>query len=557
MTSPGSTVPGRDAQPPDPGEPRTPADEVGLPRPRGAGDDRPPSDSAAVLRGLGLDALVEMLETSGYGVCVTGDDHSWVYLNPTGCALIGRPFTDLQGEDYLLSFAEHERAYLLALEQDQREGDTGFYANTIVRPDGSEVGITWSGSVLHADGEELAPAIFHPTFGLAHTDQQAAVLGAAAARIAEGGSVGEVLGSLAEEAVARSRAVACLVLVECRDGRLELLAGAGVPEELPGVVTDAGLRLADLPGGALLTAGRLMSLSDGRTRQAASAPTAGLAQLTDGLAWEGSVQVPLHRGGAVVGCLVLLLPRTVTAATKGELITWSGLGAHASVALAEERLREQAAAHAAELERHRLGRDLHDSVSAALFSVHARAQVIQRGLRSGTPEAVEEAARDLEALSRQAISQLRAMVTGMRVEGSDDDLLDALRDLARVSTTRDGLPVDLRAPGAVPRVPARTVEHLVRIAGEALHNCVKHAGATAAAVSLDGEGGELVLEVADDGCGFDPAAIEAGGHGQRTMRERALLCGGTLQVDSAPGRGTRVVVRVPVSGRATTGGAPR
>ncbi|WP_157943973.1 PAS domain-containing sensor histidine kinase [Blastococcus atacamensis] len=499
-----------------------------------------------MLRRLGLDALVEMLETSGYGVCVTGDDHRWVYLNPTGCRLVGRPFAELEGADYLLSFAEHERAYLLALEQDQRDGDSGFYANTIVRPDGSEVGITWSGSVLHADGKELAPAFFHPTFGLARTDQDAVVLGAAPARLAAGGSVGEVLGSLAEEAVARSRAVACLVLVECPDGRLALLAGAGVLDEVSDALWDADLRLTDLPGGDLLTAGRLLLLSDGRTRLAASPSTAMIADLTGDLGWEGSVKVPLHRGGMVVGCLVLLLPRSVTAATKGELIAWSALGAHASVALAEERLREQAAAHAAELERHRLGRDLHDSVIAALFSVHARAQAVQRGLRSGAPGVVEEAARDLEALSQQAIAQLRAMVTGMRPETSTDDLAVELGALARACTTRDGLPVDVRVAGAMPPVAAGTIEHLVRIAGEALHNCVKHAGASAATVSLDAGGDGLVLMVTDDGCGFDPTA-GGGGHGQRTMRERAQLCGGSLAVDSAPGRGTRVVVRVPVS----------
>ena len=507
------------------------------------------SASAAVLRELGLDALVEMLETSGYGVCVTGDDHRWVYLNPSGCRLVGRPFADLQGEDYLLSFPEHERSYLLALEYDQRGGDTGFYANTIVRPDGSEVGITWSGSVVHAGGKELAPAIFHPTFGLSRTDQDAAVLGAAAARIAEGGSVGDVLSSLAEEAVARSRAVACLALVECPDGRLALGAGAGVPAALGDAVRDADLRLADLPGGDFLTTGRLMLLSDGRTRLATSPSTAVIAELTDGLEWEGSVKVPLHRGGAIVGCLVLLLPATVTAPTKAELTTWSALGAHASVALADERLREQAAAHAAELERHRLGRDLHDSVNAALFSIHARAQAIQRGLQAGAPDLVAEASRDLEALSREAISQLRAMVTGMRVNGSasPEDLPAALRELTVTCTARNGLPVELRLDDAVPPVGAETTEHLVRIVGEALHNCVKHAGASGATVGVEVSGSELLVTVSDDGCGFDPAAPRGGGHGQRTMQERAMLCGGTLHVDSAPGRGTRLVVRVPLS----------
>lgn len=513
-----------------------------------APDSGSASAGAAVLRELGLDALVEMLETSGYGVCVTGDDHRWVYLNPSGCRLVGRSFAELQGEDYLLSFPEHERAYLLALEHDQRDGDTGFYANTIVRPDGREVGITWSGSVLHAGGKELAPAIFHPTFGLASAGQDAVALGAAAARIAEGGSVGDVLDSLAEEAVARSRAVACLVLVECPDGRLALGAGAGLPEELDDAVHAADLRLADLPGGDQLTTGRLMLLSDGRTRLAASPSTAIIAALTAGLAWEGSVKVPLHRGGQIVGALVLLLPATVTAPTKAELTSWSALGAHASVALADEQLREQAAAHAAELERHRLGRDLHDSVSAALFSIHARAQAIQRGLAAGAPEVVAEAARDLEVLSREAVAQLRQMVSGMRRDDSPPpvDLREALRDLATTCTSRHGLPVELQFDDAVPPVGVETTEHLVRIVGEALHNCLKHASASRTTVALEVCGPDVVLTVSDNGCGFDPAARWVGGHGQRTMQERAELCGGTIRVDSAPGWGTRLVVRVPL-----------
>jgi hypothetical protein len=72
--------------------------------------------------------------------------------------------------------------------------------------------------VLHADGQELAPAIFHPTFGLAGAAQEAAVLGEAAARISAGGAVQDVLSGLAGDAVARSRALACLVLVECAHG---------------------------------------------------------------------------------------------------------------------------------------------------------------------------------------------------------------------------------------------------------------------------------------------------------------------------------------------------
>jgi signal transduction histidine kinase len=98
----------------------------------------------------------------------------------------------------------------------------------------------------------------------------------------------------------------------------------------------------------------------------------------------------------------------------------------------------------------------------------------------------------------------------------------------------------------VPGLPAGTVEHLLRITGEALHNCVKHAGAAEAQVALEVQGSECLLTVSDDGRGFDPATAGAGGHGLRIMQERALLCGSVLQVDSAPGSGTRVVVRVPL-----------
>jgi signal transduction histidine kinase len=361
--------------------------------------------------------------------------------------------------------------------------------------------------------------------------------------------VQDVLSGLAEDAVARSRAVACLVLVECPHGGLELLGGSGLPDGLGEAVRRAGPRLADLPGGELLLAGRLMLLSDGRARLAADPLTAPVAELTSHLAWGGSVAVPLHRGGVVVGCLLLLLPATLTAPTKAELTAWSALGAHASVALADERLREQAAAHAAELERHRLGRDLHDSVIAALFSLTTRAQAVRRGLDAGDLAVVRSAAQDLEELARSAVAELRSMVTDMRGRGpaSAAELPAALGELVRSCSERDGLRVRLHTE-PVPGLPAGTVEHLVRITGEALHNCLKHAGAVEAQVVLEVRGSECVLTVSDDGHGFDPSAAGAGGHGLRTMRERALLCGGLLQVDSAPGSGTRVVARVPLPG---------
>jgi len=204
---------------------------------------------------------------------------------------------------------------------------------------------------------------------------------------------------------------------------------------------------------------------------------------------------------------------------------------------------------AAELERQRLGRDLHDSLSGALFALHTRAQVIARALSAGDQDLVAAAADELETLSREAIAQLRATVTALRGEPSAGlDLTAALRQLAAVCSARDGLPVRTSLADPAPAVDADVAEHLLRVAGEALHNCAKHAQATGAELSLEVRGCELVLAVTDDGRGFEPGAPHGDRHGQRTMRERAVLSGGWLHVDSAPGRGTRVVVRVPLPG---------
>ena len=221
---------------------------------------------------------------------------------------------------------------------------------------------------------------------------------------------------------------------------------------------------------------------------------------------------------------------------------------------ADAELRRQAARAAAAQERHRLGRDLHDSVSSALFALHTRTQVVDRALGAGDLALLAIAAADMQELSGQAIAELRAMVSTMRDDATaqdgvpDRDLAVALERLAATSRSRDGLEVHLRVARPLPAVPGETAEHLVRIAAEAVHNCRKHAGTEAVDVELAVRGSELVLTVADDGRGFDPATVPADRHGQRTMRERAVLCGGWLHVDTAPGRGTRVVARVPLPG---------
>ena len=117
----------------------------------------------------------------------------------------------------------------------------------------------------------------------------------------------------------------------------------------------------------------------------------------------------------------------------------------------------------------------------------------------------------------------------------------------RTTAARGGPEVVFQVRRTPPQLTADVVEHLHRIAAEALHNCVKHAAAGTVVVRVDLADDALVLEVRDDGAGFDPSCAERRhGYGTATMRERAELCRGRLTLTSAPGRGTAVRVDVPL-----------
>jgi signal transduction histidine kinase len=195
---------------------------------------------------------------------------------------------------------------------------------------------------------------------------------------------------------------------------------------------------------------------------------------------------------------------------------------------AGEELQRQAARSAAAQERHRLGRDLHDAVSSALFALHTRTQVVDRALAAGDTALLAEAAKDVQALSAQAIAELRALVSAMRdgppaVEAEPADLPTALERLAATALHRDGMRVELRLAPGLPPVPPATVEHLTLVAAEAVHNCCKHAGTDQVRVDLEVRGSELVLAVADDGRGFDPSAVRATGTAADDARARRAL----------------------------------
>jgi signal transduction histidine kinase len=224
---------------------------------------------------------------------------------------------------------------------------------------------------------------------------------------------------------------------------------------------------------------------------------------------------------------------------------------------AEERMRElyaQAQEAAAAAERARLARELHDTVTQALFSMtmHAEAaqMALERAVDSGAIRAdgpLGRNLRHLRELSEGALAEMRALVFELRPGAlQEEGLAAALRKHAAALSAREGVPIAVQAPEWRVQLDRSTEEQLYRLAQEALHNVVKHARASRADVRLEVDAaGRLVLEIDDDGRGFDPATVPAGHLGLRTMADRVDQIGGVLQVQSASGAGAMVRVTVP------------
>jgi signal transduction histidine kinase len=218
----------------------------------------------------------------------------------------------------------------------------------------------------------------------------------------------------------------------------------------------------------------------------------------------------------------------------------------AGLELAESQRRE---GERAALERQRIARDLHDSVSQSLFStaLHLRAArhaLAGAGLDAGGP--VGEELNEIGQLTRGALAEMRALILELRPGAlTEEGLVAALTKQASALGAREGLVIEVDGPGE--RLPLRpeVEEQLYRLGQEALANVVKHARASSAAVRIATDGDTVSMQVSDGGRGFDPAAVGREHFGLRSMQGRVADLGGRLEVISAPGRGTTLRVEVP------------
>ncbi|MDP3192117.1 PAS domain S-box protein [Rhodoferax sp.] len=200
-----------------------------------------------------------------------------------------------------------------------------------------------------------------------------------------------------------------------------------------------------------------------------------------------------------------------------------------------------------ESERRAIARELHDRIGQDLSTVGLLLASLGARLPPASRDAVEKPLNDIQGLLKSMSANVRDVMAELRPPALDDyGLLPALRQLATEFSQRTGIAVDLDGVELLPRLPSVVETTMFRISQEALSNVAKHARANHVAVNLHADADLVVLEIADDGSGFDVGrTLPAQRHwGLGTMRERAEEAGIAFMLESTPGAGTRVVLEV-------------
>jgi signal transduction histidine kinase len=258
---------------------------------------------------------------------------------------------------------------------------------------------------------------------------------------------------------------------------------------------------------------------------------------------------PLCRGDTTIGmiCVCSREPRAFSAA-ETELLT--GLATQATIAIENARLYEEVRSLATLEERERIAREMHDGLAQALGLLHMKLRRAEENSVSADPPQISDALQEMTGITERAYEEVRQSIFGLRTMVSRGlGLIPTLTEYLHDFSAQNGIGVELELTDGRPihLSPASEVQ-LIRIIQEALANIRKHAGAAHAWVRLQRQDSWVQVTIEDDGRGFDPATLMSPDRlhfGLQTMRERAEGLGGKLEIDTAPGRGTRVVATLP------------
>ncbi len=275
----------------------------------------------------------------------------------------------------------------------------------------------------------------------------------------------------------------------------------------------------------------------------------------DRAALKGVIGVPIWWRGAIVGACVVFSrdPDRAFVPEDSELLEL--FAKHAAIAITNARLHEAAEANAraeaAAAERNRMAREVHDAVAQGLVSIMLQLRSADDAIVSGRIADASDALGEARAAAEAAFEETRRSVLGLAPSPLEGRSLEEALKLELAWANRSGV-IDARlvTSGTATALPSDLAHTLFRIAQEALTNALRHAQARSVRVGVVYGGEGVTLLVQDDGAGFDRTAVERDGAteglGLGGMAERARLLGGTLELDSTPGWGTRVRAWIPL-----------
>jgi len=265
--------------------------------------------------------------------------------------------------------------------------------------------------------------------------------------------------------------------------------------------------------------------------------------------------VPLCVEGTILGVLNVINKHG--GFTEADMRLMRLFADQAAISIEHAQLHQQAAKLAVMEERQRLARELHDSVTQAIYSVTLYADAARMALAAGKQELAANHMQELRNMAREAMLDMRLLIFELHPPVLEKEgLAVAVQTRLETVEARSGLQSTFQVDGVERRFPIEIEEDLYRIVQEALNNAVKHAKSQKVAVHLSYDEMHFSMKVSDDGIGFDPNEVGKGASRPRLgligMQERAEMLGGSLVVQSASGAGTSVQVRIPLEMEITT-----
>jgi PAS domain S-box-containing protein len=500
--------------------------------------------NASPAAAFGLDLLANILEASLDGIIIATTERRIVYANPVLVEIIGRPHDEIIGTDFLDLIAPHARENMLNNIASSLSGTVGLRTTTLRRPDGSERQLEYT-NMLIREPDPVMIAIIRDITEARRQEREAAALARIAASLTVDQPMETTLATLAEIVVHSTQAIAAAVmLISDDDAQLNLAGTYGLPEGAADALIAAWpAARRNSPTADAYRTGEYRINYNAVATNLARTDYEPIHQLLREARWDTIVSMPLVYRGTSLGVLTAYYQRD-PAPTEVEVAFLKTMAAQAAIAVQNARLYYDAQQKAALEERQRLARELHDSVSQALYGIGLGARTARTLIERDPARAIEPLDYVL-TLTEAGLAEMRSLIFELRPETLETEgLVAALERQARSLHARHHIEVNARFCDE-PSVSLPVKEAVYRVVQEALHNTVKHARARHVDLVLECDECDVRFDIRDDGAGFDPRAEFPGHLGLQSMRERVSRLGGSLQIDSSPNAGTRISGRIP------------